>query len=82
MGPLVVAILEQKEPHQMHKDHKLARRCRSFDVDKNQHPVKWLVETLDDSIIAPMSIWLDGIVDDKPFCPEWSNLMMPVSHKS
>ena len=49
---------------------------RSFDVEKDEHPVQWLSENWDDSMAAPLSCWLDSILEH-PFCPDIGTRLMP-----
>ena len=35
---------------------------RSFNVDKKEHPVQWLLDTwTNESMLEPVMVWLEGI---------------------
>lgn len=50
---------------------------RSFDLEKDEHPVQWLEENWGDgSMAAPLSCWLDSILED-PYCSDIGTRLMP-----
>ena len=53
---------------------------RSFDPDKDEHPVQWLLDAYDPSMLSPMCLWIDGILQTKEgFCPKLDSFTVPVA---
>lgn len=50
---------------------------RSFDVDQGQHPVQWVLDNWEPSLIPPLCCWLDGLCAVTTFSPDWSTVTLP-----
>lgn len=53
---------------------------RTFNVDQDEHPVRYLLETWEPGMLDPLCLWLDEILDSEaPFCPDLKSMVLPVS---
>lgn len=53
---------------------------RSFNVEIDEHPMRWCLEKVTNELLSPSCVWLDDMLDEqKPFCPDLTNLIIPAS---
>ena len=42
-------------------------------MDKDEHPVRWLLENFDDKMTTPLSTWLDGLLQQGGLGSFWDD---------
>ncbi|CAL1133840.1 unnamed protein product [Cladocopium goreaui] len=60
--------------------HAKACMAPTFNVDQDEHPVRYLLETWEPGMLDPLCLWLDEILDSEaPFCPDLKSMVLPAS---
>ncbi len=59
-----------------HSSFQSVTKLRTFDPMNDQHPVMWLLRTMDNNLYPALNEWIKEILDDEiPFLP--SDVCMP-----